>query len=125
MAEALLRMDHVVAASEEVAKAALQLKGVENTFLHSRRARLERSIEHSGTFVSRFEGGSTLVAERDKLGRAYLLHLARRNGVEVQDLLGQYSRLKSPGITRTQLRTLLDRYGRRGERPVPPPHLDD
>jgi hypothetical protein len=118
-AEALLQLDQVVAAGEELKAASQHLSDVEHSFLHERRARLETTLARVGSFFCRFDADANLKSLRDKLGRAYLLSLAQRNEVDIDDLLKQYSRLKVPGVSRTQLKTLLHHYKRRSYTPNP------
>ena len=54
---------------------------------------------------------------RHDLGRAFLLSLAKRTGIEVEDLLANYSRLESQGVTRAQLKTLIHDYNRHRAKP--------
>ena len=49
IADVLLQLDQVVAAGEMLAKVSRQLKDVEHTFLHQRRARLEKSLDEPFT----------------------------------------------------------------------------
>jgi hypothetical protein len=112
MAEALRLRDKIVEAGEDVAIAARQLKDVEHTFLHQRLARIEKHINLSGMFISRFDKGTTLKREREKFYRAYLLALTRRYKIEVEDLRSRFSQLDSPGLSPTELDTLLAHYER-------------